>query len=357
MKRLHEILKSKKNTAETISFKEKMRHFQILLSSNDEALKQMSNLSDLFNLGKPFSKGEIFAVYSVILKNTEEVAYHLFQMCGGKFKTIINQVDKIKNMCADILAPVSFCPDRWNCVEPDCNGCEKIQSNTKALPGKPYSYRVDEITMHHIREVGGKMSRLCEIHNKLLIPVPDGFAITTRFFEDFLAQGDLYTQIDQAISSIDFNDNAQVQQISQVIQAMIISNPIPAFIEKLILNNYEYLSGKHGEILISVRSSAIGEDDLHHSFAGLHYSALNVSKANIIDACFEVLISKYLPRSLVYRFLTGLRDVDMPMSIGCMQMIDAEVSGVLFTQDPLGSKAGIIIHAVRGLGTKVVDGC
>ena len=100
-----------------------------------------------------------------------------------------------------------------------------------------------------------------------------------------------------------------------------------------------YLSSKYGEVLISVRSSAVGEDDLHYSFAGLHYTALNVSKANLIDACFEVLISKYLPQSLVYRYLTGLQDIDMPMSIGCLQMIDSEVSGVLFTKDPLGSTA------------------
>ncbi len=356
MKLFRKIIKSKSYTAERISFKEKLHHFQTLLTSNDEALKQMSNLSELFASGRPFSKGEIHILFTDILKNTEEVSYHLLQMCEGKFKNIVTQFDKIKNKCTEILAPGSFCPDRWNCVEPDCSDCEKFESYENGYSGKPYSYRVDEITMDHIREVGGKMSRLSEIHNKLLIPIPDGFAITTRFFEDFLAQGDLYSQIDQAISSIDFNDNAQVQQISQVIQAMIISAPIPLFIEKLILNNYENLSDKHGEVLVSIRSSAIGEDDLHHSFAGLHYTALNVSKANIIDACFEVLISKYLPRSLVYRFMTGLRDIDMPMSIGCLQMIDAEVSGVLFTKDPLGGKDGIIIHAVGGLGTKVVDG-
>ena len=107
---------------------------------------------------------------------------------------------------------------------------------------------------------------------------------------------------------------------------------------------------------MAVRSSAIGEDDPRYSFAGLHYTALNVSKTNLIDACFEVLISKYLPQSLVYRYITGLRDADMPMSIGCIKMIDSEISGVLFTKDPLNQKEGIIIQAVRGLGTKVVDG-
>ncbi len=350
---LKKILKKK---GEAISFKEKLYHFQRLLFCNDEALKLMGSLSELFVSGKPFSRGEINGIFLNILKNTQEVTERLSIMCSGKYKTLIRQVDKVKEKCTEVLAPRFYCPVGWDCGEPDCSECEKIEHDKSDVSNKPYSYRVDEITIDSTREVGGKMSRLCEIHNKLLIPIPDGFCLTSRCFEDFLAQGDLYLQIDKAISSIDFNDNMQVQQASQVIQALIISSPIPQFIEKIILNNYEYLASKHGDIYVSVRSSAIGEDDLHYSFAGLHYTALNVGKSNLIDACFEVLISKYLPQSLVYRYLTGLRDVDMPMSIGCMQMIDADVSGVLFTKDPIGDKEGMIIHAVKGLGTKVVDG-
>ncbi len=345
--------KNKKENNKSISFKEKLKHFQNLLYSNDEALKQMAQLSETLSSGNPFSKGEVLKIYSEILANTRDVTDHLSSMCNGKYKSLVNQVSRIENECKEIIAPGSYCPVRWDCEKPDCNDCNE---QVTLLPNRAYSYRVDEITMNHTREVGGKMSRLCEIHNKLLIPIPDGFCITSRFFEDFLAQGDLYSQIDSAIASIDFNDNSQIQQVSQVIQALIIATPIPQLIEKIILNNYEFLSSKHGDVLLSVRSSAVGEDDLHHSFAGLHYTALNVSKANLIDACFEVLISKYLPQSLVYRYLTGLRDVDMPMSIGCLQMIDSEISGVLFTKDPMGKENGMIIHAVRGLGNKVVDG-
>ena len=337
----------------TVSFKEKLLHFQELLNSNDEALKQMASLSEFLGSGRPFSRGDILTVFSDTLRSTREVTEHLSSMCNGKYKLLINQVNKIESKCTEIIAPGAYCINRRDCEKADCIECE---DNVSLSANRAYSYRVDEITIGHTREVGGKMSRLCEIHNKLLIPIPDGFSITSRFFEDFLSQGDLALQIDKAISSIDFNDNAQIQQVSQVIQALIISSTIPQLTEKIILNNYEFLSSKYGDLLISVRSSAVGEDDLHYSFAGLHYTALNVSKTNLIDACFEVLISKYLPQSLVYRYLTGLRDVDMPMSIGCLQMIDSKVSGVLFTKDPLGRKEGIIIHAVRGLGTKVVDG-
>ena len=346
----------KKHERKTISFKEKLHHFQLLLSSNDEALKLMGNLSELLVNGKPFSRGRIYKIFSEIIRNTREVTEHLSVMCDGRYKSLINQVNKIKSKTDEQLAPGSFCTKRWNCYKTDCEDCEDKDKDLKAPSFRPYSYTVDEITLEHTREVGGKMSRLCEIHNRLLIPIPDGFCLTTKCFEDFLMQGELFTQIDKTISNIDYNDNEQVLQASQVIQALIISMPIPDLIEKLILDNYEHLTAKHGDILISVRSSAVGEDDLHFSFAGLHYTALNVSKNSLIDACFEVLISKYLPQSLVYRFLTGLRDMDMPMSIGCMQMIDSKVSGVLFTKDPVSNKEGIIIHAVWGLGTKVVDG-
>lgn len=343
----------KKQKEESISFKEKLHHFQNLLHSNDEALKLMGQLSELLASGKPFSKGEIYQIYLDVLKSTRDVTGHLTIMCGGRYKTLSKQLNEIESKCNDMLAPSVYCLTRWDCEKPDCNECEE---NVTLSPNRAYSYRVDEITLEQTREVGGKMSRLCEIHNKLLIPIPDGFCITSRFFEDFLSQGDLFLQIDKTISSIDFNDNTQIQQASQVIQALIIASPIPQLIEKIILNNYEFLSSKYGDLLLSVRSSAVGEDDLHYSFAGLHYTALNVSKANLIDACFEVLISKYLPQSLVYRYLTGLRDADMPMSIGCLQMINSQASGVLFTKDPLDKKKGIIIHGVWGLGNKVVDG-
>ncbi|MCL4539277.1 MAG: PEP-utilizing enzyme [Bacteroidetes bacterium] len=343
----------RRQQAEPVSFKDKLHHFQRLLFSNDEALKLMASLSDIIVSGRPFSRGEIYPVYSDILKNTQEVTEHLSSMCGGRYKTLIGRVHSIKDECELKLSPAPFCPERWDCEEPDCSKCEK---SVIPSPDMPYSYRVDEITFDHTREVGGKMSRLCEVHNRLNIPIPDGFCLTSRCFDDFFSQENLYLTIDEAISSIDFNDNAQVQQASRVIQALIIASPIPQIIERTILDQYDNLVSRQGHVLVSVRSSAVGEDDLHFSFAGLHYTALNVSRANLVDACFEVLISKYLPQSLVYRYMTGLRDVDMPMSIGCLQMVDSEVSGVLFTRDPLRNRDEIIIQAVRGLGTKVVDG-
>ncbi len=339
---------------EPLSFKQKLHHFQSLLFSNDEALKLMGNLSELLATGRAFTRREVHPLYSDICENIREATEHLSIMSGGKYRTLVKRASSIKEKCEQILAPVSFCPERWNCDKSDCSGCEKaVEPNADVR----YAYHVEEIRTNRSREIGGKMSRLCEVHNNLGIPVPDGFCLTSKCFDDFFSQAELYPKIENVVSSIDFNDNEQIQQASHVIQALIVSSTIPEAIEKVILQSYDQFASGHGEKLVAVRSSAIGEDDPHYSFAGLHYTALNVSRANLVDACFEVLISKYLPQSLVYRYITGLRDVDMPMSIGCQEMIESEVSGVLFTNDPLGgNKDAIIIQAVRGLGTKVVDG-
>ncbi len=45
------------------------------------------------------------------------------------------------------------------------------------------------------------------------------------------------------------------------------------------------------------------------------------------------------------------------MAVGCIAMVDARASGVIFSRDP-GRPGGnqVLIHAVKGLGVTLVDG-
>jgi pyruvate,water dikinase len=200
------------------------------------------------------------------------------------------------------------------------------------------------------------MSRLGEISGKLDIPVPRGFCLTARLFEDIMSEGNLRNQIDDILNNLDYDDLALIQKASREIQDLIISFNIPASFRQTILDAYDTTFPGSPAPRLSVRSSALGEDSEKYSFAGLHHSELNVNRDNLVDACWEVLASKYSPQSLVYRFISGLRDEDMPMSVGCMEMINSQCSGILFTKDPNGQGDNIIIQAVRGLGTMAVEG-
>ena len=107
---------------------------------------------------------------------------------------------------------------------------------------------------------------------------------------------------------------------------------------------------------MALRSSAIGEDS-ELTFAGQYLSALNIQPQKLITTYKYILASLYTPRAIFYRLSKGIREEDIAMSVGCLQMIESTVSGVMYSVDPSNLRGdNIIINAVWGLGPYAVDG-
>jgi pyruvate,water dikinase len=105
-----------------------------------------------------------------------------------------------------------------------------------------------------------------------------------------------------------------------------------------------------------VRSSASSEDT-EASFAGQHSTVLNVGIENLTHAYKEVVASNFNPRAIFYRRNRGYLDQNVTMSVACVVMINAKMSGVMYTVDPNDSRHGVImISAVWGLAVIVVEG-
>lgn len=105
----------------------------------------------------------------------------------------------------------------------------------------------------------------------------------------------------------------------------------------------------------AVRSSAIGEDGAGHSFAGIHETLLNVARSDIVAAVRTCRASTASAQALAYRRSRGLTDA--PRAAVLIQpMVDAVVSGVAFTVDPVTGADALIIEAVTGLGEALVSG-
>ena len=59
----------------------------------------------------------------------------------------------------------------------------------------------------------------------------------------------------------------------------------------------------------------------------------------------------------MYRLNMGFRDEDLAMCVGCMAMVDAVSSGVMYSRDPSSIRHNVVvINAVWGLAKSVVDG-
>lgn len=107
---------------------------------------------------------------------------------------------------------------------------------------------------------------------------------------------------------------------------------------------------------VAVRSSAIGEDAPDHSFAGQHATTLNVpGLAEVRDAVAHVGASAGSPGASAYRARHGIAHAPQ-VAVLVQTLVPAEVSGVLFTRDPVDGARVRVIEATWGLGEAVVAG-
>lgn len=106
----------------------------------------------------------------------------------------------------------------------------------------------------------------------------------------------------------------------------------------------------------AVRSSAADEDGAQASFAGQHLSVLNVHAAGeLADAVREVWWSANSDAAITYRRKVGLFTRPR-VGVVVQSLLDPEVAGVMFTENPVTGADERVIEASWGLGEAVVSG-
>lgn len=107
---------------------------------------------------------------------------------------------------------------------------------------------------------------------------------------------------------------------------------------------------------LAVRSSAVGEDSYEASFAGQHATILNVMDADsMLSAIKEVRNSAFTPQALAYRQKMGIGG-EPAIAIALQKQILSEMSGVMFTRNPVSGESERYIEASWGLGEAIVAG-
>ncbi len=107
---------------------------------------------------------------------------------------------------------------------------------------------------------------------------------------------------------------------------------------------------------MAVRSSAIGEDSAEVSFAGQHATVLNVMSIEaMLAAIEEVYDSAQTPEVIAYRQKMSISG-DPAIAIALQIQILSDVSGVMFTRNPLSGASERVIEASWGLGEAIVAG-
>ena len=106
----------------------------------------------------------------------------------------------------------------------------------------------------------------------------------------------------------------------------------------------------------AVRSSALSEDSSETSFAGEFETVLGVqSEEEILEAINTVWRSRSSERVQSYSEVHGL-ETEHEIAVIVQSLVDSEISGVLFTVEPVSGRLTMLGNYVYGLGDKLVSG-
>lgn len=215
----------------------------------------------------------------------------------------------------------------------------------------------EEIDKDDIPLVGGKGANLGEMVN-FDIPVPPGFVVTSQAYFDFLEKNKLVWKIKQLLSYLNPDDPSSFSEASTKVQKLIVKGEMDQDLAKEIIDNYLKLGGVLNQALVAIRSSATAEDLPTASFAGQQKTFLNVKgEANVVEKVKECWASLFEPRAIFYRQEKGFDHFKVGIAVVVQKMIPSEVSGIMFTCDPItNQKNRIIIEAIWGLGEYIVGG-
>lgn len=192
-------------------------------------------------------------------------------------------------------------------------------------------------------QVGRKAFSLFNLRH-MDVPVPPFMAISSSIFSEFIASN---------IGSID-QKKATPEEISKRIKE-------GAFLHQAaeeILQGYSRLSG-FSDTWVSVRSSIVLPVAKRSvSFAGQLATVLNVRGFEELLSAIKIVYASAFTESVAsYLIANGMSISDIKVGVVVQKMVQAEVSGIAFTIDPISQNPELLtIEAIFGLGDVIANG-
>jgi len=310
----------------------KFKNFMSILESNNKILKLISDLEEKYQGDYLFDINYLKKNISDIKRGTTDIIDNLVMLGGNQYLPLKENHNGIFNLLDDILSR------KTRVIRDDyCKFFNLIgNSDTPSL--------------------GGKNARMGELTSNLSLPVPEGFAISAWAYKSFIDQNDLGTRIADRIKEVDIKNFSDLKKVSNEVEDLILDSPLPEDLSDKIMQFYNELASDRQDYFVSIRSSALGEDT-ELSFAGQYASFLGVRESELLDSYKKVLASKFSPNAIYYYLSHNLDESELAMSVGCVKMINARISGVIYTQDPVKPEDNCtVINSIYGLGQYLVDG-
>lgn len=308
--------------------KDRYESFKSLLAHDKRAHELLAELEEVYYGQVPVDLKWVEKTYSELADSVARVIEALHGVCPARYRDLEDYFRRIDGYARYFFRPPA-----------------KTGSQPWVLPLEQAHPKTDL--------AGGKAANLSAAAERLGLPVPRGFVITTAALDEVVRHNELQPVIDECLTGLDLRSPELLNELSGRLTRRFVEAEIPPAMSEAILSAARSLDTRSR---LAVRSSAVSEDS-EYSFAGQYQTVLNVEPRDLIDAYKQVLAGKYTTSALYYRVRCGLSDAETPMAVLVLPMIDAEASGVMYTHDfRSGDSENIVIHAIEGQGRPLVDG-
>ncbi len=306
----------------------KFDHFRRLLENNSRALETMADMEEKLSGDYLFDTAYLQAQVEQLGESVAHIVTELNLLTENRYPELRSIVQQTQE---EILRELAATPN---------------------IPVTAYVLPLSALTRETAPSVGNKMANLGEMGNRLHLQVPEGFAITATAYKRFLEASGLEGELAKRLAQAPIDDLESLGVISREIQALVRQAPLPPDLEAALVEAGKTFQGRP----LAVRSSAVGEDT-DFSFAGQFATLLNVDAGDLPRHYQEIVASKFTSRAIFYWKYQHFSAEELPMAVGCLAMVPARASGVMFSLDPHAAESNtILISAVWGLGKYAVDG-
>jgi hypothetical protein len=301
--------------------RQRFANFLSLLDANNRVLKLLGDLEEKAQGEQLYDLSYIRSTVAEIRDGVQEIIEVMISLGGSDYEPLRQRFARID---AELEAALS--------------------GTRPVVPGA-YTIRFGELGREEVSSVGGKNAQLGELRSKLGLLVPDGFAISAWAYKQFIGANNLQERITDALAAVDIRRYEELVRVSETIQAEVVASAVPEDLQAAILKSVAEVVQRSGTTRFALRSSALSEDDLL-TFAGQYRSILNVRGAEVIERYREILAGKFTPKAIFYLLSHAFRESDLAMCVGCISMVDAVSSGVVYTRDPVHPEDGCIARRV-----------
>ena len=324
---------ARRRDARNVPFALLFKKFKGILARNNRILELMADMGDKLGGEYVFDRQYIIDACKQLDDNVFKLISDMSVLTRSKSADLFQAFERIQRRMGEEL------------------------TGRRDFSGRRLTLSLRDIGMEAEDEVGGKMSQLGDLSNRLNLPTPDGFAITTAAFFAFMSAEGLLELAEQGIRDWDGTDQS-LHALSDLMHERIMDAPLPlGLVAQIDIMLGSLSAGRKGPLRLALRSSAWGEDG-DSSFAGQYATELNVPPGMVVEAYKTVIASAYSIEAWRYRIDRGYQENEVAMAVGCQIMADSHASGVLYTcaHTPDNVCEALVVSAAWGGGAAVVSG-